>query len=41
MTKLYQEKTKKWINEGKNKNDEPGALSHHTTTHHPYVHKVS
>ena len=41
VTKIYLEKTEKWINKGKNKKNEPGSLSHHITTHHPYVHKVS
>ena len=41
VTKVYQEKKENWINKGKNKNNEPGPLSHHTTTHHPYVHKNS
>ena len=41
LTKNYLEKTEKWINKGNNKNNEPGPLLHYTTTHHPYVHKVS
>ena len=43
VTQIYLEKTEKWINKGKNENNEPGSPSRHITTHHPYVYmyKVS